>query len=184
MIKRPNFGAIRNCLENYTEKTCSKADNLIIFRRNLFCWGGWQVVTSENLSKKVQQVFHLLKRYLDGLSTYALSLLATLLLPALPLPIEWLKTDHVEPESYLITVAVLAAGFGFSAEHNSYRAGYGLLFLTGLILDIVGKSGKVASQADGYAWVLLLAVAALHGSERFWWHVVLDRPFPDGLKGN
>lgn len=114
----------------------------------------------------------------DALSRWLFSILCTIGIPCVPILIEFMKTDTVDRGSYLLVAAVLAAAFGVPAEHYLFRFGYGILFLITLLLDTVTLSPSVAVIADRYAGSLLLAVAILHASERFRWHVMLRRPFP------
>jgi hypothetical protein len=107
-----------------------------------------------------------------------------ILCPCIPILIEWLRAGSVKRENFLITTAVLTVALLVAAEHNFYRAFYAGLFIVSLILDILVYSGPVASGMDRYAGGLLLAVGIVHAAERFWWHVVLDRPFPDSLRAS
>jgi hypothetical protein len=106
-----------------------------------------------------------------------MSVLGTLGLPCLPLVVERLRDGHVKDDSYFLTAAVLAATFIFTADHYVFRCIYILLFLINLLLDIV--PGQTARDLAHYSGTLLLSVALLHATERFWWHVVWDQPFPD-----
>jgi hypothetical protein len=113
----------------------------------------------------------------DRVGTWLLSLLATLLLPCLPLVVEMLKNGHVDKGNVVITASVLAATFIFTAGHRIAMVFYVLLFVIALLLDTI--SGPLAEQmVRDYSGTLLVAVALLHTSERFHWHIVLDRPFP------
>ncbi|MBV9393943.1 MAG: hypothetical protein JOZ84_05980 [Methylobacteriaceae bacterium] len=99
-----------------------------------------------------------------------------------------------------MTAAVLAVGFGFTAEGNFTRAAYLLLFFFCIGYDFQpeGPKGDTAhaggaipiAQATLTGWFFdhlalcaLIAVAVIHMVERFNWHVVLDRKFPDWLRG-
>jgi hypothetical protein len=125
------------------------------------------------------RIFRALRRTFDGLSTWFFAVVAMLLVPCIPVLIDFLKNGVVSKDIYLVTSAVLAAGYFFAAEHNLLRGIYFLLFLITIILDTLTLNGDVAATVDKYAGLLLLAVAIAHSSERFWWHVVLERPFPD-----
>jgi hypothetical protein len=115
------------------------------------------------------------------LGIWGLSLIASLVLPGLPIGIEWLRTSHINSDTLYVTATVLAAAFIFSAEHAMTLCLYILLFLATLLLDTVtGPNSPVG--LENYAGTLLGAVAFLHAAERFWWHVVLDRPFPDRMR--
>lgn len=107
-----------------------------------------------------------------------MSLLAGLFLPCLPLVIEWLKSGHIDKQNIVITTAILAATFIFTAEHKICQAIYIIIFVSALLLNTV--SGPFAEQVmQAYAGTLLASVALLHSSERMWWHLVLNRPFPE-----
>lgn len=80
----------------------------------------------------------------------------------------------MKDETALLTAAVLSAGFLFSVEHVIYACVYIVLFFGSLLLDVTGRTSTVWS-----GWFLII-VASTHSIERFWWHVVLDRPFPEG----
>jgi hypothetical protein len=115
---------------------------------------------------------------LNGIGMWLLSVIATLVLPCLPLFIEWLKDGRIKPETIFVTAAILAATFAFTAEHVILFSAYLLFFLVNLLLDVTtGPSRPVA--LDHWAGILLAGVAILHAGERFWWHVVLDRSFPE-----
>lgn len=116
------------------------------------------------------------------MGTYCFSVVGTIICPMIPVLIEWFKTSHLRHESVLITAAVLSAALLVTAEHNFSRAAYLLIFLVSLILHVLVFSGPIESGMDVYAGNLLASVAILHAVERFWWHVVQDRPFPDSLR--
>lgn len=129
----------------------------------------------------------------DGLGTWFLSLVLTVLVPCLPVIIDMFRAsglNGVSPGSYLVTAAVLAATYGCSAEHNFFRGLYTLMFLVSLLADaFTPPHAGVAADVQvslpvlaQYAWTILATIALLHAAERFWWHVVWDRPFPDFLR--
>jgi hypothetical protein len=106
-----------------------------------------------------------------------MSVLACLALPCLPLVVELLKNGHIDKGNVVITSSVLAATFIFTAGHKLAQVIYSLLFVVALLFDAV--TGELAERmVRDYSGTLLAAVALLHTSERFRWHVVLDRPFP------
>lgn len=114
---------------------------------------------------------------LDKLGTWLTSLLFTLFIPCLPIVVELLKKFHVDKENIVITVSVLAATFGITAGHKLSQVCYILLFITALLINTI-SGGLAAQMVADYSGTLLVAVALLHASERFHWHIVLDRPFP------
>jgi len=106
-----------------------------------------------------------------------MSVLACLALPCLPLVVELLKNGKIDQGNIVITTSILAATFIFTAGHRIAQVIYAILFVMTLLLDTV--QGALAEQmVHNYSGTLLAAVALMHTSERFRWHVVLDRPFP------
>jgi hypothetical protein len=121
-----------------------------------------------------------LKGAANNIGVWLLSILATIVLPALPLGIEWLRLGHFKDDTIAITAAVMAAGFIFTACHTIFLSAYILLFIGSLLLNIdVGPGTPVG--IDRWSGTLLLSVALLHASERLWWHIILSRPFPEGF---
>lgn len=115
---------------------------------------------------------------LDRIGIWLLSVIATLALPCLPLCIEWLRTGDMKSDTMTLTAAVLAATFIFSAEHVLNLCVYILLFVVNLLFNtVVGPTSPAG--IDAWTGTLLMSVTFFHAIERFWWHVVLDRPFPD-----
>ena len=108
---------------------------------------------------------------------WIMAVLATVAAPLLPILLEFLKTGAVRSDSFFITAAVMAAAFAVSAEHVLPRALYMASFVVNLILDIV--RGPFSASMDAWAGTMLLSVASLHIAERAYWHLALDRPFPD-----
>lgn len=113
-----------------------------------------------------------------GIGTWILAIIATLVLPCLPLGIEWLKDGHIKPGTILVTAAVLAATFAFTAEHVIFFSTYLILFLINILFDMSAGPNQPV-RLDQWSGTLLYGVAILHGMERFWWHVVFDRSFPE-----
>ena len=102
---------------------------------------------------------------------------------------------------------MLAAGFGFTSGRNFFRAAYVRLFVFGIVENFpvetanhggAALSAIASTQASPPAPVIpaglwdwisvhsaltsLLAVGLVQATERFVWHVVLSRLFPDWLK--
>jgi hypothetical protein len=107
--------------------------------------------------------------------------MAAIAAPCLPLFIELLRSGNVKSDSIYITAAVISAAFSVSAEHVLFRALYIALFVVNLIIDTV-SGGPFSAQLDSWAGTVLALVAMLHATERAWWHLVLDRPFPEGIR--
>ena len=103
-------------------------------------------------------------------------MLATVAAPCLPLFIEFLRNGSVKSDSLYITATVISAAYAVSTEHVLFRTLYFAMFVVNLILVMV--SGPYSDQLATWAGTLLISIAFLHMVERFWWHVVLDRPFP------
>lgn len=118
----------------------------------------------------------------DGIGTWFLSVVLCIIVPCLPVGIEMLRSGHVTPSSYFVTAAVLSATYGCSAEHNFFRGLYTLTFVASLLLDAFGATAPQGAAAGQFAGLVLAGVVILHAAERFWWHAVWDRPFPDFLR--
>ncbi|MGY3238108.1 uncharacterized protein YkuJ [Bradyrhizobium sp. USDA 4448] len=152
--------------------------------------GYWQrqPVSIANATKVMKQVFNRIVGFCknlfiicygssDKVGTWLMSVLACLALPCLPLLVELLKKGQIDLGNIMITASILSSTFIFTAGHRIAQVIYSLLFVIALLLDAV--SGGLAEQmVHHYSGTLLAAVAFLHTSERFRWHVVLDRPFP------
>lgn len=110
-----------------------------------------------------------------------ISISATLLLPCLPLMIEWLRDGHMKSDTISITATVLASALIFTTEHPLLFFAYLVLFIANFLLSTVGGP-SAAAWLEHYAGTLLIAVCFLHACERFFWHCVLDRPFPDRVR--
>ena len=105
--------------------------------------------------------------------------------------VELVKSGEVKPESYLLTAAVLAVGYGFTSQQPVAWALYGLIFFGSLVYDfntaaVPPSPARPAILADIFVWIFhhlalcaLLSVAIVHALERFLWHVVWDQLFPD-----
>ncbi len=140
------------------------------------------------------------------LGTWFFAVSAVIVMPLLPLLVEAARNDlDIRGENILLTIAVLAVGFGFSSESNLFRASYLLLFFFSIGLDFhpddaVLRAGPHAFSATSAAadensivslrnsWMFshpssfLIAVCVLHAIERLYWHVGQKRQFPDWRK--
>ena len=138
------------------------------------------VATGAFCRRASKATFEIGKSAANNLGVWALSLIATLILPCLPLAVEYLHTSKVQPENITLTAAVMAAGFIFTAEHPLTLCAHVLLFLAGLLLG--GNTGASSPVSiERWSGTLLVAVGLVHAIERFIWHGVLARPFPEGL---
>lgn len=123
------------------------------------------------------------KRLVEAFWTWLLSLVFMIVVPCLPLAIEAAKnTGVVKPDSLYMTAAVLAASYGIATDHMAFRFGYSCGFFAPLILLYQPETGP-KWVSSGWAVEFMVAVATLHALERFRMHVVLNRGFPDWLKG-
>jgi hypothetical protein len=111
--------------------------------------------------------------------------------PLFPVFVEALKSGDVRPETYPLTAAVLAVGYGFASQDPLFWAAYALLFFASLGYDFKPEAVLPTLAGDGIVarvigWImghlslsLMLAVTMLQFIERFIWHMVSDRQFPD-----
>lgn len=118
------------------------------------------------------------------IGNYIFSIFGAIFLPLLPLTIEWLQKGSILNKNIAIAASILAVSFAIISEHNLYRAIYLFVFIVALILHTLIISGPIYSGADDYAVHLLGAATLPHIVERLWWHIVLDRPFPDSLRSS
>jgi hypothetical protein len=135
--------------------------------------------------------------------TFVLSLVFVEVAPLFPILVESMKNGGlVGSESFLLTAAVMAVGFGISSETDLFRGAYTVLFLTSVGIDFKksaeimliasggpmgqGLSGVIsfALQLMGNHLSLLLLMLTLMAQfvERFIWHMIEDKKFPDWKK--
>lgn len=129
------------------------------------------------LGRRIRYFLGVCASGLNRFSVFGFAIMAIIAFPCLPVFIEWYRTGIVKSDTYYITAAVLAAAFAVTAEHIAFIGLYITSFVVNLILDMV--HGPFSDEVDHWAGVVLAVVCAMHASERVWWHVVLDRPFPD-----
>jgi hypothetical protein len=115
---------------------------------------------------------------------------AVFVVPLFPVFVEAVKKGMVAPETFLLTAAVLAAGYGFSSEMPLFWAIYGIIFLASIGYDFKPDAALPDFLKGFGVWIfhnpqlsILLLTGLLHAIERFRLHVVLDRPFPDWRQG-
>lgn len=119
----------------------------------------------------------------DGpISNWLLSVGFMIIVPCLPIFIEAVRNEGtIKADTYYITGAVLAASYGIASLHHLFRFGYLCLFVGTLSLDFQPEgSGKLLQ-----GWLpmgLMIAVVFTQAIERFGWHVVQNRRFPDWLE--
>lgn len=115
---------------------------------------------------------------MQNIGVWLLSVVAMVFLPCLPVIIEWLRTGDVKEDTLTITVAVMAAGFIFTASHVLLLSSYIILFIGSLLLN---TAVSPATPINVHRWdvIVLAVVATLHAVERLGWHVVLSQPFPE-----
>ena len=121
-------------------------------------------------------------RTTDRLGMWALSVILVILCPLLPLLIELMTTHAVRSDSYLITTAVLCTAFCVSAGHSLLLAFYLMTFLLTFAWDIVEVASHTEIGIGGSASAVLLVICLTHAAERFWWHVLEDRPIIEILR--
>lgn len=101
-----------------------------------------------------------------------------MLLPWLPLGIEWLYTDAIAPRTILLFVAMYAMSIGVSSTSI-------LMFIVGVVVGLVYCAGYGGAVGQGKAVTYLvqfgpmcaLFIAMMHAIERFNRHVVDRAPF-------
>jgi len=120
-----------------------------------------------------------LRHAVDGLSTWLLSVIATLGIPSVPIGIEYYHLGAVPRETCYVTSIILSPTFLFTAEHNFFRCCYIILLSFSIVFDIITPAQTMVPGIGTSAGAFVAAVAVLHALERFWWHVVEARPFPD-----
>lgn len=135
----------------------------------------------DTIRQRARNTAYLLGKAQDKLFLWLCSLLAVIGVPCVPIFLEWLKTGIVTSNTYFITSIVLNATYFFGTESWFYRFWYGALFGINCLLDGTPPSSPVHTVVD-HGGALLIAVAVLHASERFGWHVFQDRPFPDTVR--
>jgi hypothetical protein len=141
----------------------------------------------------------------NRLGHWFFSVVALVIIPMFPLFVEAVRHEwKIVPENYLMTAAVLAAGYGFASEGNWFRAAYTLVFLYSVGYDFrptAEATAEASAKTDEigttlgailthiWTWIAahpqldpVLFVAGLQSIERFSWHVVFGRLFPDWRK--
>lgn len=115
--------------------------------------------------------------------------------PLFPVLVELIKNGEIKPETFLLTAAVLAAGYGFSTQTPLSWGLYALIFLFSVAFDYRPEAALplavwaapttafVRWILDHLALSLMLLTVAIHTLERFVWHVLRDFPFPDWRRG-
>ncbi len=133
-------------------------------------------------------------RFRNRLGVWFFATVFIVVFPLIPIFVELAQSGEVKPETYLLTAAVLAVGYGFTSQEPFFWAFYGLIFLGSLAYDYnpaaIPPSPAWPEQLAGIeAWIthhlaliFVLLVAILHALERFIWHVVWDKLFPDWRK--
>ena len=119
----------------------------------------------------------------DRLFKWLFSLLLVVGLPSVPIALEYVRTGHVQQDTYFVISIILSGTYLCGAEVYFYKFVYILLLIINGLLDVVPQSSSTG-ELTHHGGALLIAVALLHGTERFGWHVVQDRPFPDSLRNN
>ena len=114
----------------------------------------------------------------DHWQQFALCLLFHLLVPCIPLGIEWVVLGHVENKTLLLFVAVYPLSIGVSS-HSSLM--FGITVVVGLVYSIFFGliSGNVLLNPNIYrvGTVGLIALVLLHTCERYNRHVADQESF-------
>jgi hypothetical protein len=130
-------------------------------------------------------------RFRNRLGVWLFATVCIVIAPLLPVFVELIKSGDVKPETYLLTAAVLAVGYGFSTAQPAFWAFYAVIFLGSIAYNynpdrvppspawpefLIGLENWLVHHV---ALAFLLFVLILHTLERFLWHVVWDQLFPD-----
>jgi hypothetical protein len=130
------------------------------------------------LRNKVAAARHLSRSLTKNFPSWFASVTCVIIMPCLPVIIEWMRSGYDKSDTMTLTAAVLSIGFCVTTESIMLFFVYFLLFLTNILVNtVVGPNSPVI--LTGWEGYLLLGVIGLHAIERGRWHVVLDRPFPD-----
>lgn len=135
------------------------------------------------LRTKIRTAIEYVGGTFDGTGVWVMSILATLALPCLPVAVEYIKSAKITDETFTVTSAVMSSAFIFTAESKWTQAVYASIFITSLLLNL-GIGPHSPTNLSGWGGYLLISLLILHGTERFWWHVFLDRPFPDWIENS
>src|SRR6266436_2080811 len=113
-------------------------------------------------------------RFRNRLGIWFFATVFIVVFPMFPIFVELIKRGEVKPETYLLTAAVLAVGYGFTSREPFFWAFYGLIFFGSLAYDF-NPAAALPSPAwpeflAGFeAWIthhlalsFLLLVALLH----------------------
>lgn len=143
----------------------------------------------------LSSVISWLQNFRNKVSTWFFAVVVVIVFPMFPLGVEARKNAfEIKDENLLLTAAVLSVSFFVTSEGNFYRASYVLLFLYSVCWNFGAEPVHSATLAPGSldtymgwagthsALIALLATVVLHSIERFNWHVVLNRRFPDWME--
>ena len=109
----------------------------------------------------------------DQWSEYILCLLLHMILPLLPLLMEWLFTRNISESSLSITTAIYSISIGLSSK-NKAMFGYCILIgvLFSAIYGVTVSQNSLAIDISAFCFIALLTVFLFHAAERYNRHVV------------
>ncbi len=140
----------------------------------------WNSVHLWGFLEQIKKLFTALERRIDLIGVFLTSLVFVLVIPALPIILEYFKNKgHILKSDIYIVSIILASSFGISAEKSYSRVIYIGLILTSFVEFYVTPSGITAPRIEWHDFWAFIGICLLQMSERFWWHVVDEKPFPD-----
>jgi hypothetical protein len=105
------------------------------------------------------------------------SVMLALILPLLPLFLEFFATGEIKPDAMTIAVAMYAVGIGVTSQSQVV---FGACLLIGISFSVAyGMTVKTpaSAPANWVGWIIISLVFVLHGLERFQRHVQRRAPF-------
>ncbi len=114
---------------------------------------------------------------------FVISILFSLVLPLLPLPIEFYITHGIKPESMTMAIAIYAVSIGVTSRSQVI---FGVCVLVGVVFAVAyGVSVKAPDQspATWVSWAIVGLVFIMHGIERYQRHVQQRTPFLEFAEG-
>ncbi len=108
---------------------------------------------------------------------FLLSVMLALLLPLLPLPIEYFSTHEIKPESLTLAVAIYAVSIGVTSRSQVI---FGVGLIAGILFAVeygVAIKTPTDSPSPSVCWAVIGFIFASHAIERYQRHVQQRSPF-------